>query len=140
MAISSPDKHLVLYDGSCGFCSRSMVRWRKAGEGIIDFAPVQSGAGEAYGFRADQPMGALHLVETSGDIRRGAAAVFRMMELCSSPAGALLWKLYRNVPAFRVFVDLGYRLVSSIRTLLPARACRIPDALGRGDSVVRHQE
>ena len=105
-----------------------MVRWRKAGEGIIDFAPVQSGAGEAYGFKADQPMGALHLVETGGEIHRGAAAVFRMMELCSSSAGALLWRLYRNVPAFRVFADLGYRLVSSFRTLLPARACQIPKA------------
>jgi hypothetical protein len=130
MATSSPDKHLVLYDGSCGFCSRSMVRWRKAGEGIIDFAPVQSGAGEAYGFKADQPMGALHLIETGGEIRRGAAAVFRMMELCSSPAGATFWKVYRDVPAFRVLADLGYRLVSSIRTLLPARACRIPEASG----------
>lgn len=128
MATSSPDKHLVLYDGSCSFCSRSMVRWRKAGEGVIDFSPVQSGAGEPYGFKADQPMGALHLIETGGEIHRGAAAVFRMMELCSSPAGALLMKLYRNVPAFLVLADLGYRLVSSIRTLLPARECRIPKA------------
>lgn len=95
-----------------------MTRWIKAGEGIVDFAPVQSGAGEQYGLNADRPMGAVHLVENDGEKRRGAAAVFRMMDLCSNPPGRVAWWLYQWCRPFRIVSDWGYGLVAARRATL----------------------
>lgn len=105
-----------------------MVHWIRAGEGVVDFAPVQSGAGEPYGLHADRPMGALHLVEINGEMRRGAEAVFRMMDRCSSRIGMAAWWLYQRSRLFRVLSDRGYGLVSARRAALSRRVCRIPNA------------
>lgn len=107
-----------------------MGHWIKAGEGIVDFAPVQSGAGEPYGLGADRPMGALHLIETDGEKRRGAEAVFRMMDLCASLPGKAAWWLYQRSRLFRVLNDWGYGLVSARRSALSRIACRIPEKPG----------
>jgi predicted DCC family thiol-disulfide oxidoreductase YuxK len=118
------DKPLFLYDGACGFCSASMKRWIRSGDGVINFQAVQSGLGETYGLPADRPMGAVHLVETSGEIRRGAAAAFRMMDLCGNPFGRLAWSLYRRVPFVRATSDWGYAQIAARRSRLSVIACR----------------
>ena len=121
-----PSKPMVLFDGECGFCNRSMERWRRAGEGRLDFEPGQSGSGIPYGFSPDRPMGALHLVETTGEIRRGAAAVFRMMDLCGNPYGHLAWLLYPKIRLFRIIADRGYAMVSTRRATLSRMTCAVP--------------
>lgn len=65
-------------------------------------------------------MGAIHLIESSGDVRRGAAAVFRMMELSGDFGGGLLWRLYRGQGWFRSLSDRGYAWVSARRARLSA--------------------
>lgn len=120
-----PTKPLVLYDGSCGFCSRSMARWIKAGQGIVDFAPVQSGAGEPYGLSADRPMGALHMIELNGEKRRGAEAVFRMMDLCNNLPGKVAWWLYGWCGPFRLLSHWGYGMVSARRATLSRMTCSL---------------
>jgi len=121
-----PIKPLVLFDGACGFCNRSMERWKRAGEGRLDFESVQNGAGFPYGFPPDRPMGALHLVETTGEIRRGAGAVFRMMDLCGNVFGHLAWMLYARIWLFRVIADRGYAMVSERRVALSVLTCALP--------------
>jgi len=126
MSSPRPAKPLVLYDGECGFCSSSMERWRKRGGGALKFAPSQSGEGEPYGLPSDKPLGAVKLVECTGEVRSGAPAIFRMMELCGSPAGRMLRWLYEKLPPFRVAADLGYRIVAANRSRLRAGACTLP--------------
>lgn len=104
-----------------------MTRWMQVGKGVVDFAPVQSGAGEPFGLRADQPMGALHLIEVTGEKRRGAEAVFRMMDLCSSTLGKPSWWFYRWCLPFRALSDRCYGWVAVRRGSLSKIACRIPE-------------
>jgi hypothetical protein len=97
----------------------------KAGEGILDFAAVQSGAGEPYGLSADRPMGALHLIELNGEKRRGAEAVFRMMDLCNNHPGRVAWWLYGWCGPFRFLSKWGYGLVSARRATLSRMTCSL---------------
>lgn len=123
---SGPIHPLVLFDGECGFCRSGVKRWMQVGEGKLDFAPSQSGQGEAYGFPATQPLGAIHLVERDGQIRTGAAAVFRMMDLCENRAGSVAWTVYKKSGLFRVLADWGYARVAARRAMLSNFSCKIP--------------
>lgn len=118
---------LVIYDGECGFCTASMRRWIIAGIGRLEFSAVQDGEGEAYGFPPDRPMGAVHLIEVDGRIRRGAEAVFRMMALCGSLAGNVAWRMYQRVTVFRILSDWGYRRVAERRAALSKIICLRPN-------------
>ena len=103
-----------------------MRRWIIAGNGRLEFSAVQDGAGEAYGFRSDRPMGAVHLIEVDGRIRRGADAVFRMMALCGSLPGNVAWRMYQRTKLFRILSDWGYRRVAERRVALSKMICRLP--------------
>ena len=93
-----------------------MARWRK--QSIVEVLPVQEGAGVPFGLAVDSPMGAIHLVNDRGDIHKGAAAVFRMMDLCGDFGGRLLWKLYNGFRWFRALSDRGYAWVAARRARL----------------------
>lgn len=127
MSIPSRPLPLVLYDGECGFCTSSMRRWIIAGNGRLEFSAVQDGAGEAYGFPSDRPMGAVHLIEVDGRIRRGAEAVFRMMALCESFPGNVAWSMYQRTTLFRILSNWGYRWVAERRAALSKMICRLPN-------------
>jgi hypothetical protein len=72
-------------------------------------------------------MGALHLIEVTGEKRRGAEAVFRMMDLCSNPLGKTAWWLYQGSLPFRGLSNWGYGLVAARRASLSKIVCRIPE-------------
>ena len=127
MSILTRPMPLVLYDGECGFCSASMRRWMISGKGRLEFAAVQSGAGADYGFPANQPMGALHLIEENGRVRRGAEAVFRMMMLCDSFSGSVASRMYEKMTLFRIISEWGYRRVAERRSSLSRLSCRLAD-------------
>lgn len=113
-----PDQPILLYDGECPFCAASVGRWSAAGEGRVELAPSQSGAGEPYGFPAGSKLGAVRLIERDGSVRSGAAAALRLMELCGSPLGGFLRKLHAGLPPARWIMDLGYRLIAANRGFL----------------------
>jgi predicted DCC family thiol-disulfide oxidoreductase YuxK len=121
----TPAQPILLYDGGCGFCVRSLNYWMRQGEGSVVFSAVQDGSGAPYGFHADQPMGAVHLIETTGEIRRGAAASFRMMDLCGSRIGRAMWFFYLRIRIFRKTSDWVYGLVARHRALLSKATCGI---------------
>ena len=126
MSIPPRPLPLVIYDGECGFCTASMRRWIIAGNGRLEFSPVQDGEGAAYGFLPDRPMGAVHLIEVDGRIRRGAEAVFRMMALCGNFPGKVAWSMYQRVALFRMLCEWGYRQVAERRAKLSKMICRRP--------------
>jgi len=103
-----------------------MRRWIIAGNGRLEFSAVQNGEGAAYGFPPDRAMGAVHLIEVDGRIRRGAEAVFRMMALCGNFSGNVAWSIYQRVALFRILSDWGYRRVAERRTALSKMICRLP--------------
>jgi len=125
MSVPSRPLPLVLFDGECGFCTASMRRWIIAGKGRLDFSAVQDGEGVIYGFQPHQPMGAVHLIERDGRIRRGAEAVFRMMALCGSFPGNVAWSMYQRVTLFQMLCDWFYRRVAEHRAILSKMICRV---------------
>ena len=116
---------LVLYDGNCGFCSASMKRWQAAGKGRLDFAPSQSGRGESHGFPSNEPLGSLCLIEESGDVHTGAAAVYRLMSLCGNPIGKVAWAMHQKFGIFHAISNWGYRQVAKRRNALAKLSCRV---------------
>ena len=102
-----------------------MERWKRAGEGLVDFAPSQSGAGEPYGFRSGEALGSVRLVEENGEVLAGAAAVFRMMALCKNSAGRVAWTLYKKSNLFRGIADWVYARIAERRAALSKLSCGI---------------
>ena len=119
---------LVLYDGTCGLCDRS-VRWilDHDRDGVFTFAPLQGETAAAL--RATHPeipeqLSTLVLVEPEGDGERvlfRSAAVLRILGVVGSP-----WRHLGILP--RPLLDLGYRMVAAIRYRVFGKrdACRVP--------------
>lgn len=112
LAISNDNARqtLVLWDGECAFCRRS-VQWLRAHDrfGKLDFCPFQE-ADLSPQLRAACEK-SIHVIKPSGEILRGGrAALFcgrftRWHQL----ARLLEW------PIFLPFVELGYKIVAANR-------------------------
>lgn len=70
-------------------------------------------------------MGAIHLIDADGTIRRGAEAIFRTMLLCGDRGGALLWGAYRRIGVFRKICDSAYAWVAARRARFSG-TCPLP--------------
>ncbi|MFP2930238.1 lipase maturation factor family protein [Pyxidicoccus sp. 3LG] len=70
---------LVLFDGDCGFCRRWVARWQRRTEGRVRFTPGRWWHRWLLGIRAEDMRRAMHLVEPSGRLSRGAEAAFRAL-------------------------------------------------------------
>src|SRR5258708_2870117 len=107
-----PEEPWMLFDGECSFCRYWVTRWKAILRDKAVFLPFQE-AGERFpeipveAFRS-----AVHLIEPSGEVTRGAEAVFRARSL-----GGKHWALacYRNLPGFAPATALAYRLLPDTR-------------------------
>lgn len=124
--------NLVLYDGECGLCDRS-VQWLldHDPEGALHFAPLQGPTAAAL--RAEHPripsdVSTIVFVETNSEdavrVYLRSHAVFRITGHLPGPVRFL--SLLSYVPAF--LTDLGYRLVARVRYAVWGKVdqCRIP--------------
>ncbi len=123
---------LVLYDGECGLCDRS-VRWilRHDARGELKFAPLQ---GETVAALRQQMTGiptdlsSVVLVE-DGVVRLRSKAAMYIGRHLRWPWRFLYWM--RWLPAF--LADLPYRLVAALRYRLFGKkdACTLPSSTER---------
>lgn len=105
----------LIYDGECKFCTRLAMRWRDRAMGRIDIVPYQDDDRPGL-IPVSQLEEAVHLVDVDGRIRRGAEAVFRVMDI--GGGGSLLWQLYRRIPLVRPVAEWFYRWVANNRPLV----------------------
>ncbi len=106
-------RHLVLWDGECGFCRRS-VEWIASQDkrGALEFKPYQSvelapSLKEACG-------DAMHVIKADGTvIKAGRAAMF-----CGTFTPYSGWARIGLWPMFLPFVELGYAFVARNRNLV----------------------
>jgi predicted DCC family thiol-disulfide oxidoreductase YuxK len=114
-------EHLVLYDGECGFCQRT-VRWILAADtsGRFRFAPLQGPTAAAIRARhpglPGDPDTVLY-VDRSREPERvfvRSEAVFRIAD--QLPRAPAWLDAVRRLP--RWLTDVGYRLVARSRRLL----------------------
>jgi hypothetical protein len=118
------DPHLILFDGACGFCRRT-VRWLLARDAAGRFTAIpyqEAPSPPMTPALADACRRAVHVVRADGGILRGGRAVLFILEHTGmgAPARALA------LPPFVWLVELGYRAVAGNRSLLgrifPSRA------------------
>ncbi len=128
------DGGLVLYDGECGLCDRS-VQWclRRDHARVLRYAPLQGETAAPWRdpkattfdtivFVARQPNGQLRRFERS-------RAAFEILRRVGGGWSWLAW--FRYLPAW--LTDLPYRLiaVNRIRWFGRVDACRLPDPATR---------
>ena len=125
---SVPEGPLVLYDGECGFCNKS-VRFiiRHDAKGRVAFAPLQSELGQSlmarHGFDADYRDSML-LLESGADVRLERGGVAQRRGTWIGLGGGL--RLGDGCPG--PLRDCVYRLIARYRNALPGKgaACSIP--------------
>jgi predicted DCC family thiol-disulfide oxidoreductase YuxK len=108
-----PAKAVMLFDGDCGFCQRWIQRWGRSMGQHVDFLPLQAAEiAERFPELSRAAMeDAVHLVEPSGRVSRGAEAVFRSwLAVRRWP----LW-LYEHVPGADWAAELGYQFIARRR-------------------------
>ena len=135
-AASPEPKHLVLYDGACGLCDRT-VQWILAHdpERRFHFAPLQGPTAAAVRTRhaglPTDPDCVIYVDRSSGTERVfvRSEAVFRLTERLASPPAWIGWAAW--LP--RWLTDLGYRVVARARHYLSRTlTCPLPsDARAR---------
>jgi len=122
---------LVLYDGVCGFCDKS-VQWLldHDREGCLRFAPLQGPTAQAVLARHPElPSGidSILFVESDAEgetVTYRSRAVFRICRHLPGGWRALSW--LRFVPPF--LTDLVYRVIARVRYRIWGKldACRVP--------------
>jgi predicted DCC family thiol-disulfide oxidoreductase YuxK len=113
---------VLIYDGHCRFCIQQASRLERWVNGAVRMRSFRdAGVIERYpGLTLAQCDQALQLVEPSGRIHSGAAAIataFRLRPMLA-PVGWLYC-----LPGIRQIADWGYRLVARNRFRLPGDVC-----------------
>ena len=122
---------LVLYDGVCGFCNRSVQRVLAADpEGRLHFAPLQGTTAAALRGRhteIPEDIDTIVYVETTGRdecVSLRSEAIFRIYAALGVKSRLTLW--LRLLPLS--WTDIGYRLFGHVRYRLFGKldTCSIP--------------
>jgi len=129
---------LVIYDGDCGFCTRTKEWWERFDlEGLLDWQPFQSGVARQHGIPDAAVQERLHLV-TERKIYAGFAA-FRLM-LLYNPITYLVMVMLLAAPFRRWFAailllffsplfspigEFAYNWIARNRHRLSASSCKV---------------
>jgi predicted DCC family thiol-disulfide oxidoreductase YuxK len=106
---------IVLYDGDCGFCRRS-VCWalRRDRDRKLSAAPIQSPTGEHLlaDLTPEQRLREVHVIHDDGHRSSGGAAVKDVLTALPSTHA-----LARVISVSPRMTELGYRVVANNRSL-----------------------
>lgn len=113
---------LLVYDGDCGFCTRSARLLRERIRTRDDVRPSQQLELATLGLTAAQAAEAVQHVADDGTVTSGARAIAATLRAAPQPwaaAGRVL-----DAPPVRPLAALGYRLVAANRHRLPGSTDR----------------
>jgi predicted DCC family thiol-disulfide oxidoreductase YuxK len=111
--MQSQNRPVLIYDGDCEFCRRSVVRLRHMTGDRVDTRPFQEVAKQFPNISLEQFQASVQLVQPDGSVYVGAEAVFRT--LASNPNhGWPLW-MYLEIPGVARMTEFLYRLVARNR-------------------------
>jgi predicted DCC family thiol-disulfide oxidoreductase YuxK len=108
---------LLIWDGECGFCRRSVEHLRAWLGARVAYEPYQSAHVRFSAIPKDAFRAAVHLIEPDGRATRGAEAVFRALAHGRARTLALPLAVYRFVPGFAGLTEWAYRQVAEHRPL-----------------------
>jgi predicted DCC family thiol-disulfide oxidoreductase YuxK len=110
-----PSKPILIYDGDCGFCRKSVGRLRLFLGDRLDYLPSQNAPTQFPQLSTVLFSHSVHLLEPDGRLTSAAHAVFRCLAL--RPLGEPLLWLYQHVPFFATSSEGFYRWVARNRNL-----------------------
>ncbi len=113
----------VFYDGSCGFCSKWVMSWKKTLEKRgFEIVPLQSQwVGQKTGLREEQLLKDFQLLLTDNHLISGSQAyLFLMQKIWWAWPFAMLFRL----PGLRWLFDKVYRSFNRNRFAI-SKACRL---------------
>ena len=113
-----PERPLVLYDGTCGFCKTWIARWRERTGDAVDYAPSQTEGPRFPEIPLSSFAEAVQLVLPDGSVLSGAESVARLSALPRG-RGVFEW-VYRRVPGAAPASELAYRLIARHRSAAAA--------------------
>lgn len=111
-----PDRPVLIWDGTCGFCKRSLEYVRDRVGDAIHSVPYQKVHEHFDELEASDFEREVHLVEPDGWISSGADAIYR--SLSYAPDGGMASTLYDAIPPFAYASERGYRFVAEHRPLV----------------------
>ncbi|MGH7162892.1 MAG: lipase maturation factor family protein, partial [Planctomycetota bacterium] len=106
------DAPVLLYDGACGFCRRSVERMRARTGDRVSYEPYQTAAARFPEVPVQECRRAIQLIEADGSRAQAADAFFRALAHGGKRSGLLL---YRRLPGFALLAEALYRLVAASR-------------------------
>ena len=134
--VPSDAVHLVLYDGTCGFCDRT-VQWIMAADrrGEFHFAPLQGPTAAAV--RARHPelpydLDSVVYVDRSSDAERVYDRADAIIRIGRRLGGRASWVVVLDALP-RALANAGYRLIARLRHRISGAlgACPLPPATAR---------
>lgn len=113
-------KHLLLWDGDCGFCARC-AEWLQSQDrkGLFEIAPHQSKSENflaGYNLDYAQCRKEIKLITSAGNILGGAEAVNFVLEKYFP--WSLIIRIIKRLPPLLFIEKMAYRLVAKNRSLL----------------------
>ena len=110
------DRPMLVWDGECGFCCRSVDRIVYQVGDRVDAATYQAVADRFPDIPRELFDRSVHLIDTEGRVHVGADAIFSALAL--GPRGGLGRWCYDKLPGFAGASELGYRFVATHRSLM----------------------
>jgi lipase maturation factor 1 len=113
------DRPILVFDGECSFCRAWIDYWRRLTGNRVLYTSYREVSPEQIGSRfAELPREDLNSAVTlflpSGEMRRGAYAVFSLLALLPGKSW-ILW-LYLHIPGFALIAKLAYGMVARHRS------------------------
>ncbi|GAA0526413.1 hypothetical protein GCM10011581_13250 [Saccharopolyspora subtropica] len=116
---------VLIYDGDCGFCTRS-VRWAERLPVRMRILAWQEADLAAYRTTPERARHEVLWVAPSGRVFGGAAAVAELLRSARLPWPVVGWAM--SAPVLRWVAERVYRWVADNRSRLPGAtpACQLP--------------
>lgn len=109
-----PSRHILIWDGDCGFCKFWKTRWQEKIKGKVEFKTFQDYAQNFPDIPVKEFKKASRLIETDAKVYSGPDSAYR----CLWHSGNKLWhQLYASNSIFRSFSDHGYNHIAKNRSL-----------------------
>ena len=126
---SAPGLPLVVFDGDCGFCTRSIEWGRRRIRRMPTAVPYQRADLATLGLDEEACRTAVQFVAADGRVTAGERAVASLLLSAGLPWSPLGWLL--ALPGIRAVAGVVYRWVARNRHRLPGAsdACRLPPPL-----------
>src|ERR1051325_10553137 len=109
-----PELPVLIYDGECDFCRYWIDYWKLLTGERVAYAPYQEVARDFPSIPLHNFQSAAQLILPSGEVYRGAEAVFRMLARAPDQQG-WLW-LYEHVWGFAAVSEAAYRRIAAHRS------------------------